>query len=121
MAKNTFHKNKWQEAYDVDRHCGLVPAVPGIYAFFTLNIFTKEKKLVYIGQSQNLAQRLKIYHPLERRVQVEDCIFLCRYLITDEHIEKEKAYIKRFCPIYNVQHNPNIKRKIVYENGQTLY
>jgi excinuclease UvrABC nuclease subunit len=121
MTKELFLKNRWCPLLYVDRHQGFTPRVPGIYAFISCNYFTKEKKVVYIGKLIDLSVRLKLSHKVEQIGAGEDSFFMVKIMITDDYNEKEIEYIKRFKPLYNVQHNPNITRKIVYENGQTLY
>lgn len=78
-------------------------------------------QVVYVGKSKNLSIRLRQIHRVENEFNDKDYWLRCYALFTDRQDTIEIEYIKKYTPIYNVQHNPNIQRKIIYLNGQTLY
>lgn len=125
MAKSCLLKNRWVDLYDATRCNNLTPKVSGIYCFIHLNIYSKKRKVVYVGKSCDLSVRLKPWHKVEH-VYRNQCrefgdTLLLKIMPTDDYHTKEIEYIKRFKPLFNVCHNPSIKRKITYENAETLY
>lgn len=117
--------NVWKPLLDSTRHQGGTPKYPGIYCFIEFDKDTKERRVIYVGKSENLFIRLKLYHKVERvylkNNRQKNTFLYLKVLLTDDYHRKEVDYIKRLTPVYNVCHNPIIRRKIVYQNGQTIY
>ena len=125
MAKQDFCFERWHSISIAARIAHQIPSIPGIYAFIEQRIYGGNPKVVYIGKSIDLSVRLKPYHKVERtfinsRRSLNRCLYV-KFFPTNYIDEKEIEYIKRLKPFYNICHNPNIKRKIVYLNGKTLY
>jgi len=125
MIEQNFKNERWLELDDSIRHSYLTPKIPGIYCFIEYNQFTNKKTVVYVGKSMNLSIRLKPWHKVEHiysdiKNNIGDYLRV-KIMPTNNLHTKEIEYIKRLKPLFNVKHNPIIKRKIIYENGKTIY
>jgi excinuclease UvrABC nuclease subunit len=124
MAKD-LKQDRWNYISTASRSSKKTPSIRGIYCFISCNSITGVRKVLYVGKSIDLSVRLKIGHKAEK-VYYSKSEDLGGYLIlkvmpTLEIDEKEIKYIKRLKPFFNICHNPNIKRKITYQNGETIY
>jgi len=79
-----------------------------------------QQRMSHASVKRSLA-KLKPWHKLERIHDPRTGHLLCYIQLTHNQNQEEKDYIKKFKPLYNVQHNPRIKRQIIYTNGQTIH
>jgi excinuclease UvrABC nuclease subunit len=99
-----------------------IPKASGVYCFVDWDIFTKESQILYVGKSLDLSIRLKPWHKVERAVRQMGYVWPnCFIYLCSNQDELEIELIRKYQPKFNVQHNPNIQRKIIYTNAQTLY
>ncbi len=91
---------------DLSEKLSLVPEKPGIYIFKDAN-----NKIIYVGKSRNLKERLKSYFQRESdtRHQIEflkDKIFDFEFILTmteKEALILENEFIKKYKPRYNIK------------------
>lgn len=84
---------------------GDIPSAPGVYLFYS------EGKVVYVGKSKHLKERVRSYfgkvHEREKLYQMMRYIDDLRYIVTDSHLEArllEYELIRKHTPIYNSRH-----------------
>jgi len=120
-----FLRDRWSIIHDSTRHLYLTPKKSGIYCFIKVNSITKKREVIYVGKSENLSIRLKPWHKIEHLFHERNKCFgdflTTKIMLTDDFHKKEIEYITRLKPLFNIKHNPNIKRKIIYQNGETIY
>lgn len=79
----------------------------GVYLIFIANYLTKEKRLIYVGSSKNIRNRIEKHNKWHTWFSLlEDFEFIydmCREC--ENNIEFEKWLIKRLHPKLNKQHN----------------
>ena len=117
MAKDPYKlikwlkNNGWDDLYDADRVNKKIPVQSGVYCFVRYDSINSISQIVYVGKSCNLSVRLKPCHKIENRFDKKlGCLF-CFILLTNDHDSIEIDYIKKFSPIYNIQHNAKISKK----------
>lgn len=81
----------------LDQHFGL----SGVY------VLLKGNKIVYVGESSCIMTRLSQHY--KEGIKDFDYFFYEVYKTEKQRKNKEKQYIKRFRPKYNLVHNPNLK------------
>jgi excinuclease UvrABC nuclease subunit len=117
---NKMLREGWISLYDADRAAKRTPKESGIYCFVNLDIFTGKSEVVYVGKSIDLSVRLKPWHKVERIWDNKMGTLICFIQLTSDQDNLEKQYIAKYKPVFNVQHNPKIRRKIVYQFGTPL-
>jgi len=113
MAKEKYYEKlkgqRWHKIAISTRHCMLTPKEAGIYVFIEVNYSLKTKRLLYVGMSKNLRNRLRIWHDIELRHDNEcsnhESIVICKIMFCKKPSQKEVKYIKRLRPAYNIAHN----------------
>lgn len=118
-VKEFLTNDGWEYLYVQDRHRYNIPEISGIYCFLRWDEINDYVGIVYIGKSKNFANRLKLWHTVERKFDNEKGILFCYIKPSNEIDELEKFYITKFTPMFNIQHNPKISRKIIYEYSNT--
>ena len=110
-------KEGWQYLYDQDRVYGDIPQKSGVYCFVRYDLINDLAEVIYVGKTKNFSVRLKPWHRIENLFDNSFGYLFCYIMETEKQDDLEIELIKRFSPAYNIQHNPKIKRKIVYEYG----
>jgi hypothetical protein len=82
----------------------------GVYIILSVNYYTQEVDIEYVGSSQNMQKRLyegkhDVYDKLKEKEDFETWLFPIYYLDTSKYIEVEKLLIKSLRPKLNKQHN----------------
>ena len=82
------------------------PSSPGVYGVFVYDPRNQNERLIYIGSSGNVRQRVMnanhIYIRAYRRF--EKLYVITKTLDTDDYVRVEKALIKHYKPFFNVAH-----------------
>jgi hypothetical protein len=102
----------WHRLFDGDTH-HTVPASPGIYLFVECDFDTMTKRVVYVGMSMNLQHRLcmSTHHAMFKwlmKNRNKNRYILRYFMPTEDCVEKELRYIKRFRPPINVRDNCDV-------------
>lgn len=108
----------WRYLLDSERDCKETPKVSGVYCFVRFDTLRKVTEVVYVGKSKDLSVRLKPWHKIEHRFDNRFGNLFCYIKPTEDFHSIEKEYIKKYTPMFNIQHNPNITRKIIYNYGK---
>lgn len=111
---------KWYQCYTYDSspYCCDPPLNSGIYAIFLFNSIKRNKKLIYIGSSKNLKQRLnRLSHPVISRKNKFPYLTIVFALECTDYLKKEKRYIKRLKPSLNKMF---LNKKRIKRFGQLL-
>lgn len=81
------------------------PSRAGVYGVFIMNWNTKKEKVVYIGSSKNLNDRIHkpTHHYMRLHRELLFPLFVyTKIMLTDDYKEVEKALIKHFKPKFNI-------------------
>jgi len=113
-------KDGWEYLYDQDRVNKEIPEISAIYCFVRYDVLSGISEAVYVGKSTNISVRLKPWHVIERKFDRKFGDLFCYIKPCKDIDEKEKFYIRKFAPSFNIQHNPNITRKVVYQYGKPI-
>jgi len=94
---------RWYIATDYSH---IIPELPGCYAFYILNYYTKRKRLIYIGTANNLYKRLKkheIKKVLNALLEYPEIIFIkCKVILNEKiRLRTENWLINRLKPKTN--------------------
>jgi deoxyadenosine/deoxycytidine kinase len=108
IVSATLHFN-WHRIYDSDTH-HVVPSAPGIYIFVECDFDLMTKRIVYVGMSLNLQKRLCMsthhaYFKWLMKYRHRNKVLLRYFMPTEDCVEKELRYIKKFSPFLNVRDN----------------
>lgn len=103
------------------RDIGDIPSAPGVYLFYS------EGKVVYVGKSKHLKERVRSYfgkvHEREKLYQMMRYIDDLRYIVTDSHLEArllEYELIRKHTPIYNTRHTRRRGNSYLYVDEKKL-
>ena len=82
----------------------------GVYLILSINYYTQDVEIEYIGSSQNMHNRLyngshEVYDKLKEKEDYETWQIPIYYIDTSKYIEVEKLLIKSLRPRLNKQHN----------------
>lgn len=114
MANDSFDVTGWKNPAAWDCDFADLPKGPGIYVIVRPSIVRDRRarmgeriiyKLLYVGMSKNLAQRLQ-NHPVKRSFDLaNDYVQVWFIRVPPTKLRrKEKALIQEFHPPYNSQH-----------------
>jgi hypothetical protein len=86
----------------------------GVYIIVSINYYTQDVNIEYIGSSANMYNRLyqgkhEVFDKLKEKEDGDIFLFPVYYIDTPKYIEIEKLLIKSLRPILNKQHNNGIK------------
>lgn len=106
-------KNKIKTLTDYDKQHDEIPKHFNIINknnFFGLSgvyFLIKDNKIVYVGESSCIFSRISQHY----KEEIKNFDFFHYELYEGEinRKQKERKYIKKFRPIYNFTHNPNLK------------
>ena len=81
----------------------------GVYLILSINYYTQEVEIEYIGSSQNMHKRLyngihNVYDKLREKEDYETWQIPIYYIDTNKYIEVEKLLIKSLKPRLNKHH-----------------
>lgn len=89
--------------YMQDRCQNSLPTCSAVYLLVNHNAIDYDSiEVIYVGKTNNICSRLKYPHPIERKYGTYLSVYVLR---TDEHDSLESAFIKRYNPKFNIQHN----------------
>lgn len=113
---------KWHEK-SMATSCAHVPRKPGVYVIGRVKQYEgleESREYVYIGESGNLRERLRQHGPQQepkegfrRYIQENLNSLKCWYRVfpKDQIKPEQNSLIKKFKPLFNVQHNPIRRRQ----------
>lgn len=118
----TMEADGWRYLLDAERVNKEIPAESGIYCFIRYDVLMNDlSEVVYVGKSVNLSIRLKPWHPVENKFDNRFGSLFCYIKPCQNQDILEREYIIKFAPMFNIQHNPKITRKIIYQYGKKVY
>lgn len=94
----------WKCANTYEPDYGKPPQSSGVYLFLAISFTNRSKKLIYIGQSENLLKRFKNHEKMNKLYNHYDHIYFYWYA-THNHIDIEKKLIEKYRPKFNKQYN----------------
>ena len=114
---DTLEKSGWEYLYDSDRVYGDIPKQSGVYCFVRYDLLECISEIVYVGKAKDFSTRLRPWHRIENLFDRQKGYLFCYILKTTNQDVLEIKYIKKYCPMFNIQHNPKITRIITYQYG----
>ncbi len=106
MIYDTFLQLEYWHTVGID----IIPQEPGIYMILGMTANSWHYEVFYIGSSANLFKRLKnheILRSFRNSYSETGTSVKVHFLPIEDHIEYEKAAIKKFGPLANIKHNQN--------------
>lgn len=102
---------KWNGSYyDIEER-------PGVYA---IRAFLGNPKLrrpvVYVGEAKNLHSRLSS-HEIDKLLNENGIYSCCKIKYCDNRKEQESVLIRKIKPIFNMQHNKEFVRNVLFNHG----
>ena len=100
-----FYKNGWRTPNSYSNDYEEIPPEAGIYVLVNIDKSTNNEKILYVGMSKNLKNRLNS-HQLRKRLENEFDFIHIFFIRKNAQIlrKEEKNIIKKYNPPYNLQH-----------------
>lgn len=91
-----------------------IPPIPSVYFIFDKN------NIVYIGQSKNLNKRISTHNIFTKINKYDVCIKYFECNSKKHRLKIEAEYIKKYKPIYNINHLFDKKNIWTRINNETM-